>query len=601
MIRAYRQIFDLLDTRERRRFVLLMALMIVVAFAEVIGISMVFVLLGVLARPEQIAESRTLSWAYEGFGFSDIASFQIILAAAVFVVVMTGLAIKAGGTYAIVRFSTMRSWTISARLLGAYLHQPYSWFLTRNSADISHSVLGEVDRLVGQLIIPSVRLLANVLLVLAIVGFLLAVDPLVSILAAALMGGGYACIYLWLRRRLLHWGREMRDRSGDRYRLTNEAAGGFREVKLLGLEDGYSRRFGEVARDFSRATAILQIMGEMPRFVLEALTFGILLVIIFVLLLRSEGDLLAVIPTLGVFAFAVMRLLPALQQIYHGLSSIRSNTAALDLIHGDVMAARATVPDRPVATAPDIRLPLTRVLELDGVGYAYPEAGRAALAAVNLTIPARQTVGIVGGTGAGKTTLVDLVLGLLVPQTGTIRVDGVAVTRETLRAWQRTLGYVPQAIYLTDDTVAANIAFGVPPEEIDLTAVERAARLAALHDFIVSELPQGYDTFVGERGVRLSGGQRQRIGIARALYHDPTLLILDEATSALDNITERVVMEAVASIRADKTIILIAHRLSTVKDCDTIFLMEKGRLVAQGTYDELVAGNETFRKMAAGG
>ncbi|HMO06033.1 MAG TPA: ABC transporter ATP-binding protein [Paracoccaceae bacterium] len=601
MIRVYRQIFDLLDAGERRRFLLLMGLMVIVAFAEVLGISTVFVLLGVLARPGAIEESRALSWAYGTFGFTGIPAFQMALAAAVFAVVMAGLAVKAGGTYAIIRFSTMRTRAISGRLLAAYLHQPYAWFLTRNSADVSHRVLGEVDRLVNSVVVPSLRLLASALLSLAVVGFLLAVDPQVSILAALLMGGGYASIYVWLRRRLQRAGREMLERSGDRYRLTNEASGGFREVKLLGLEDSYLDRFDGAARRFADAMAILQIMGELPRFVLEALTFGVLLVLVFVLLLRSDGDLLAVIPTLGVFAFAVMRLLPALQQIYHGLASIRANTPALDLIHGDIMAARAGVQARPLAAPPGQRLALTRQLDLDGVGYAYPETGRAALEAVSLTVPARHTVGIVGGTGAGKTTLVDLILGLLVPQEGEIRVDGVAVTRETMRAWQRTVGYVPQSIYLTDDSVAANIAFGVPPEEIDRAAVERAARLAALHDFITADLPQGYDAIVGERGVRLSGGQRQRIGIARALYHDPTLLILDEATSALDTITERVVMEAVASIRNDKTVILIAHRLSTVRDCDTIFLMERGQLVARGTYDDLVAGNETFRRMAAGG
>jgi ATP-binding cassette, subfamily B, bacterial PglK len=196
---------------------------------------------------------------------------------------------------------------------------------------------------------------------------------------------------------------------------------------------------------------------------------------------------------------------------------------------------------------------------------------------------------------------VDLILGLLSPDEGEIRVDGQVITPENVRAWQGTLGYVPQAIFLTDETIASNIAFGVPKDEIDMAAVERAARIAALHDFVMAELPQGYDTFVGERGVRLSGGQRQRIGIARALYRDPTLLIMDEATSALDNITERVVMEAVNRIRADKTIILIAHRLTTVKTCDTIFLMDRGRLLAQGSYDELLAGNEVFRRMVAGG
>ncbi len=219
---------------------------------------------------------------------------------------------------------------------------------------------------------------------------------------------------------------------------------------------------------------------------------------------------------------------------------------------------------------------------------------------LSLTIPARTTVGIVGGTGAGKTTAVDLLLGLLEPQAGEIRVDGVAVTAGNLRAWQNAIGYVPQQIFLIDDSVSANIAFGQPKRKIDQAAVERAARIAELHDFVTTEMPQGYDTLVGERGVRLSGGQRQRIGIARALYHDPDVLILDEATSALDNLTEKAVMDAVHNLGHAKTIVLIAHRLSTVRDCDTIFMLERGALIAEGSYDELLEHSREFRAMAVG-
>jgi ABC-type multidrug transport system fused ATPase/permease subunit len=308
-----------------------------------------------------------------------------------------------------------------------------------------------------------------------------------------------------------------------------------------------------------------------------------------------------VIPTLGIFAFSVLRLLPSLQQVYASLASIRSGTAVLDHIHEDYTPILDQLAPQPAAAATLVApLALTSALELKGLDYAYSAAGRPAVRGIDIRIPARTTIGIVGGTGAGKTTLIDLILGLLTPQAGEIVVDGVAITEANLRAWQRSLGYVPQSIYLTDDTIARNIAFGVPADRIDMQAVERAARIAALHDFVVQDLPKGYETLVGERGVRLSGGQRQRIGIARALYSDPSLLILDEATSALDNITERVVMEAVQNIRADKTIIIIAHRLTTVRQCDAIFLLEKGQVASVGTYDELVAQNETFRKMAAG-
>jgi ATP-binding cassette, subfamily B, bacterial PglK len=446
-------------------------------------------------------------------------------------------------------------------------------------------------------IIPGLKLMSNVLVATSIVGFLVFVDPLVSLLATGLLGGGYSLIYLRLRGRLRDLGERMLKVNGERFHIAQEATGGIKDIKLMALESSYVRQFSDKAYRRARFTARIQIMSELPRFALEAITFGTLLGIVLVLLLRSDGEIAGIIPTLGIFAFAVMRLLPALQQMYNSLANLRSGRAVLDHIVADFGKIEPGSPSSAPEAAP---LRLEKALELAAVSFRYASADRPSLNDLSLTIPARTTVGLVGGTGAGKTTVVDLILGLLSPDAGELRVDGTPVSAANLRGWQKTLGYVPQAIYLTDDTVAANIAFGVPRKDIDMAAVERAARAAALHDFVTTEMSKGYDTMVGERGVRLSGGQRQRIGIARALYRNPSLLIMDEATSALDNITERAVMEAVQNIRADTTIILIAHRLSTVKDCDQIFLMEKGRVVAQGTYDELISKNPNFRKMALG-
>jgi ABC-type multidrug transport system fused ATPase/permease subunit len=281
--------------------------------------------------------------------------------------------------------------------------------------------------------------------------------------------------------------------------------------------------------------------------------------------------------------------------IYRQLGALKVTKPAVDELYADMMETEAQAMDWPKDRKP---LPLDDRLELDGISYAYPEASRTALKALDLTIAARSSVGIVGGTGAGKTTLVDIMLGLLWPDEGIIRVDGVSVTRDNLRAWQKNIGYVPQQISLVDDTVAANIAFGIPRERVDMASVERAARIAELHDFVVNELPDGYETRVGDHGVRLSGGQRQRVGIARALYHDPDVLILDEATSALDNLTEKAVMDAVHNLGQAKTIIMIAHRLSTVQSCDTIIMIEHGQIVAQGTYADLLGKNAKFRAMA---
>ena len=597
MIEVYRKMFSLFDARERRRFWLLTALMVVVALVEVAGISSVLMLLNVLANPETIGESRVLSAFQSVLGYDSLFPFQIALAVVVTAVVVIGLVIKAVGSYAQIRFSAMRGYTISTRLLGGYLHQPYAWFLQRNSSDIGKNVLNETNSLVNRIIEPALRLIANTCLVVAVVGFLILVDPVVTLLSAGLLGGSYALIYMRLRERLRRVGEDLMLAFGERFRVAQEATGGIKDVKLLGLEDSYIGIYEIAARRSARAGARIGVMSELPRFALEAITFGTLLTVILVLLLRSDGNIADIVPTLGIFAFSVMRLLPALQQIYYGLATMRGAKTVLDTITHDYTEAGLVPRPGPVTQAP---LRLERGLELSGVSFVYTGAGRPTVTGLDLTIPARTTVGIVGGTGAGKTTVIDLILGLLSPDSGEIRVDGTPVTLENRRGWQQSLGYVPQTIFLTDDTIAANIAFGVPKDRIDMAAVERAARTAALHDFVLSDLPQGYATVVGERGIRLSGGQRQRIGIARALYRDPSLLIMDEATSALDNLTERVVMEAVQNIRDDKTIILIAHRLTTVRDCDTIFLMEHGKLVAQGTYDELVAGNETFRRKASG-
>jgi len=592
MTDVFKKIMTLLSRRERRRFYVLVGIMIFVAFAEVFGISAFLLLLRILAEPQRIFDNPYLTWGYNAVGIEDPFTFQVVMAVAVFLVMALSLVIKAGGNYAIIRFSTMRGYTISSRLLQAYLHQPYTWFLQRNSADVAKSVLGEVQNVVGKIITPGGQLLANAILTIAIIGFLIAVDPVIAVMAALLLGGAYTGIYFWLRAKLLVIGEGLLKANTERFRLTNEATGGFKEVKLMSLENRYVERFREPAQALARNAALSQVMNQIPRFALEGLTFAVLFGIILVMLLRSEGNLSTAIPVLGVFGISAMRLLPAMQQVYGAFANIRSAKPVLDNIYRDYTDAIAHGTTPPRGSGDDADLSLDRSLVLKGIGFSYASGDRPAVHNVDMEIPALSTIGIVGG-------LVDLILGLLMPDTGQIIVDGESLTSDNMHRWRRSIGYVPQTIYLTDSSVAQNIAFGVPEEAIDPEAMERAARAAALHDFVMEEMPEQYDTIVGERGVRLSGGQRQRIGIARALYHDPSLLIFDEATSALDNLTERAVMDAVQRIRNTKTVIMIAHRLSTIRNCDRIFLLEHGTVQASGSYEELVDENETFRKMAA--
>jgi ATP-binding cassette, subfamily B, bacterial PglK len=603
MLTTYRKLYALLSATEKRRFMMLLGMIVVMGLAEMVSVASVLPFFAVLANPAVVETNPWLAAVYGGLGFTDPQAFLIFLGIGVFCVVVFGLLFATLTQYAIYRFSAMRGHTIASRTFAGYLAQPYVWFLGHNSGDLAATVLGEVNQVVNQVLVPAMLLISQAVVALFIVALLLAVRPEAAIATAIVVGGIYSLIYMGVRRYLARIGEDKVAANRERHRRVNEAVGGIKDVKLLGLEPVYMRRFNAASIRVARTTARNQVIGELPRNILKAIALGGMLFFVLFLLATNEGGLAGILPILGLYAFAALRLFPAVQTIFRSLTQLRFAQAALEKVHADVtdsegeLVEAAALRRRRATTAP---LSFRESLAFEDVHYAYPATERSALAGLDLVIPARTTVGIVGGTGAGKTTAVDLILGLLTPQQGAIRIDGVALTPETLRAWQDRVGYVPQQIFLADDSVRGNIAFGRDPDEIDDQAVERAARIAELHAFVTEELPEGYHTLVGERGVRLSGGQRQRIGIARALYHDPDVLVLDEATSALDNLTERAVMDAVHNIGGEKTVVMIAHRLSTVRDCDIIFMLERGRLVAQGRYDDLLDTSQKFRALAAG-
>jgi ABC-type multidrug transport system fused ATPase/permease subunit len=508
---------------------------------------------------------------------------------------MTSIAVRAFTFYLVTRFARGVATTLGIRLLRQYLARPFEWFLQQHSADLGKSVLTEVQQVVTGSIAPAVRALANGVVLVFLVGFLLYLEPVGAIAVGLLLGLCFGAIYARLRGYLLEIGRDRKAAVRERYKITTEAMGGIKEVKILGLEDAYVKRFLDPSWRLARHQASVSLLGEMPRYVLEALAFGGMLLFVLYLLWTHDGGLDAVLPVLGAFAFAGLKLMPTVQTLFRDLAQIRFNEPALEALHTDLStgmtkARRRRPNERPVR--------LRRALRLEGVRYGYPEAGRPALDGLTLEIPAGTSAGFVGPTGAGKTTAIDVILGLLLPQEGRLLVDDVEITGENRHDWQAEIGYVPQSIFLADDTVAANIAFGVPEGEIDHEAVVRAAKLAHLDGF-VETLERAYDTLVGERGVRFSGGQRQRIGIARALYRDPDIVVFDEATSALDTVTERAVMEAIRTLHGQKTVLMIAHRLSTIAQCDRIFLLKDGRLAGTGDYETLARGNDAFRTLVA--
>jgi ABC-type multidrug transport system fused ATPase/permease subunit len=592
VLQHIKKLFDLLTPRERRQTVLLLGMFLIMGLLDAAGVASIMPFMAVLANPQLVQTNVILSFLYKELGFTDTQHFLFALGVMIFVVLVVSIAFKAATAYAQLRFVLMREYAIGRRLVAGYLHQPYSWFLNRHSADLGKNVLSEVGLVVNGVLMPGMTLIANGVIALALLVLLFAAHFKLAVIVGVTLSVAYGLIYIVMSRFLSKIGRDRKKANQQKFTVLAEAFGAAKEIKIGGLEDEYVKRFSSPAESFARQQAIAATITLMPRYALEALAFGGVLLIVLYLMTGSQG-LAAGLPTIALYAFAGYRLMPAFQQMYASLTQLRYAVPALNALHADLASLPSVDPSKPNVEG----LVLTDAITLNDVCYAYPKANSDVIHDVSLEIRAKSTVAFVGSTGSGKTTIVDLIMGLLEPQAGMIKVDGVPIKHESLRKWQRSIGYVPQQIFLSDDTVAANIALGVAPADIDIVAVERAARIASLHDFVISNLPNGYATTIGERGIRLSGGQRQRIGIARALYHNPQILVLDEATSALDNLTEHAVMDAVDILGHQMTIILIAHRLTTVRKCDQIFLLSYGRIEASGTYDELVRDSEIFRAM----
>lgn len=596
----FSKVWELLDARERRNAILLFCMILVMGLLEVVGIASVMPFIAVVAEPSMVEKNEYLSALYNGLGFSSVSAFLKFLGVVVFVLVVGSLSFKALTQWAMVRYSSMRNYTLSSRLLRGYLGRPYTFFLNRHSSDLGKAVLSEVRMVTKKALLPTLQLVSNSVVAVFLISLIVVVNPWVALVAVTVIGGAYAVMYVSVRRVLIRIGTQRVEANKARFRIAHEAIGGIKEVKVHGLEDGYLRSFRQPASRLARVQAFSRVIGELPQYALRAFVAGGMIALLVGLLEARNGDLGTVLPLIGVYYAAGTRLIPALQQVYRSLTVLRFGKPALDVLHRDlVKTGQAGAPLKTkVKEIPPKPVRVFNQIKLDHVTFTYEGTERPALDGLSLIIPARTTVGFVGSTGAGKTTAVDVILGLLVPERGNLLVDDRKLTKRDLRGWQRNLGYVPQSICLTDDTVAGNIAFGVSKEKINQKKIENAARIAGLHDFVTNELPDGYQTHVGDRGVRLSGGQRQRVGIARALYYDPDVLVFDEATSALDNVTERGVMDAVHNLSHRKTIILIAHRLTTVQECDQIFFLEHGKLASQGTYDELLEKSEQFRRMA---
>ncbi|ASK89179.1 ABC transporter ATP-binding protein [Sphingorhabdus sp. SMR4y] len=598
--RPFRLAFALLTPRERRNAFIVLAIFLVSSVTLALSVASVYPFLLVLTRPDVIQTNAWLQWGYQLVGSPPEFTFILLLGGATIALLLINAALQVLRVYMIERFTQMRIHTISVRLLEVFMSQPMTFFLGRNTGDMAKGILNETREVVQQYFRPGAELAAGVLGTLSVIIVLMTLAPMITLVALGVIVVSYAIVYLLSRTILGQMGVSRVKANSERYRISREALSGIKDIKIAGTEkfylSNYSRFSSEAALTQSRANVI----NSAPRYMVEAVIFVSIILLPLVYFdeetLINGGLLTGVLPELGIMALGAQRLLPEVQKIYRSISVMKFGAAAVTSVHTDmIMPVDPAMKIKPSSRS----IRLDESLELRNVHFAYPTAEGLALNGINLKILKGQRIGIVGTTGAGKSTLADLVLGLLRPRDGDVLVDGVRLADEDIRIWQKAIGYVPQHIFLSDATVAENIALGAKSGHADQSKIEEAARIAQLHEFITAEMPQGYDTSIGENGVRLSGGQRQRIGIARALYRDADLIVFDEATSALDSVTEGELVAAIDALPGEKTLLVIAHRLTTVKSCDRIIVMKQGRIVASGNWEENLRDSPEFRDLVA--
>ena len=582
-MKNFKNILFLLSFNERRKLIWLLIMMLMMALMETLGVASVFPFIAVLTNPIIIETNFFLNKIYkfsEIFGVENYQHFFFILGIFVFLIIVISLVVKVSTIFLQIRFTSMLEYSIGKRLMESYLNQPYSWFLGHNSNDLVKNILSEVNHIIEVAIYPMAELIAKSLVTFALLGLLLLTDIKLALAISFSLGGIYGSIYYFLKNFITRIGEERLKTNHLRYRVVSEAFGSIKNVKVRGSEETNIKLFTNSAYTYARSMSLAHMISQLPRYFLEGIAFaGIMLILVY--MMSQKGSINNALPIISLYLFAGYRLMPSMQQVYSSFTHLRYIGSSVDNLVNEIknLKTYSLSQDKSV-------LQLNNKITLNDVNYNYPDTSHSTLENINLSISAKSIIGFVGPSGSGKTTTIDIILGLLEPQKGTLEVDGKVITQDNVRSWQRAIGYVPQQIYLYDDTIAANIAFNVDQNEIDHDWVKKSCQIANLEEFI-DELPNKYHTVIGEGGIRLSGGQRQRIGIARALYHKPQLLVLDESTSALDNKTEQAVMKAINNLSKDITIILIAHRLTTVEKCDIIFKLEKGKLVFKGSFKEL--------------
>lgn len=574
-MRSIKKIFFFIGLANKKKFFLLLILILIMALIDVLGVTSIFPFIGILIYPDIIQTNSVLNFIYtqsNKFGVSNVKQFLFLFGVAVFLLIVLSILTRAVTQYIQVRYSLMCEYVIGKLLIKKYLYQPYIWFLNQHSSNLSKNILSDVQKLTNGIIAPALTIIVQSVFIFLLAAILIFIEPLIALSAFLVLGFSYIIIFYSIKKIIFLISLKKNTADQQRFKSISEIFGCLREIKIGGLEKFFVDIFQKHSRIYQKSDSLVQIISHAPRYFIEMIAFGGMILILLILMIR-KNDFLTTIPIISLYAFAGYRFIPAFQQVYNSIVLTTSSRLILNDLYDNLARPTST----RIINSTGI-MPFKKFITLNNVSFNYPGSKSSVIKNINLSIPIYSKIGIIGTSGAGKTTIIDIISGLIDPSEGTVKIDGNIINAKNKQRWQKNIGYVPQQIYLSDESIAANIALGVNEKNIDYKAVIEAAKIANIHDFISQRLDKKYDTIIGERGGRLSGGQRQRIAIARAFYHKPKVIIFDEATSSLDSHTEQLVMESVKNLKNKITIILISHRLTTVKNFDKIYVLKNGQL-----------------------
>ena len=592
-IYAIKKLVQIFKRAELIKFIWLFGAILLMGFLEVMGVASILPFMQLIAEPDAINQSRWLTLIYETFQFTSHRQMLIYFGVAILILIAVTNAFSILTVWMQYSYSWDMAHNLSVRLLGTYIKKPYQFYLQKNTSDLQAYLISEVGSLTSGVLIPLIELISRSFVSIVIFGLLLMVDTKIALVMFGGLGSAYILIYLSRQNFLKNIGQYRIDMNLARYKSLSELLSGIKTVMVYNAQPFFYNRYDSASREFCNVQPKYNLVLAAPKYVLEFLAFGSILAITIYLFI-SSGNIQSALPRLSLYAVAGYRLLPALQKAFAAAAKMKHNLPVLDKLYDDLVYSLQHEGQLETAKT---ALPFNHEINLDQLKFQYEESNQKVIQGLEVKIEKGKTVAFIGSTGSGKTTLVDILVGLLDPVSGSIKIDGQALNNGKVESWQKNIAYVPQEVFLFDDSVLKNIVLGQDEKDVDHKQLTAATKMADIYDFITTELSEGFQTKIGERGVRLSGGQRQRLGLARAIYAQPSVLVLDEATSALDSITEKGVIESLKSLPSDLTTIIIAHRLSTVRHADSIYILKDGKIVAEGNYDSLMQSNETFKTM----